>query len=491
MAIYHMSAKVIGRSSGRSATASAAYRSGEVIADSRTGEVHDYQQRRSSVRYKEILAPAGSPAWATDRAMLWNAVEAGEKRKDAQLCREVILALPDELSEDARRELVRGYVAEQYVARGMVADVAIHTPSRKGDERNHHAHVLLTMRSLEGEVFGAKAREWNDPALLEQWRESWALHVNAALERAGREERIDHRSLEAQGIERMPTRHMGPAVVGMMRRKAWADRAATAAEVQAANAELETIQTQSETARQQLDALLNSPDQRQELAKAWTKAVLGKIDPLASREEGARWIDQQTAALEQQKRMALLQGAKYQSGRAWFEAQPVPGGGVGGYYVPTYAQQLKSLDQSIRHEQARAVKAEMQIAGHRYTKSWLFRVLHERDPRLDQWATEAAEARKIEHSLVQQKDAIEAQWIGHEEGWEIAARLNREENEARIGKIDLQIDGLQLARETVLRKLAQRDADPQILAERQALQERKRQQKRERQKSRGDFEKER
>ena len=154
---------------------------------------------------------------------------------------------------------------------------------------------------------------------------------------------------------------------------------------------------------------------------------------------------------------------------------------MGGYYVPTYGGQLKLLTENIRQEQARAVRAEKQIAGHRQTKSWFYRLLYERDPRLDQWATEAAEARTSEHSLVQQKDAIEARWIGHEKGWERAARLNREENEARIGKLDLQIDDLRLARETVLRKLAQRDADPQILTERQALQEQKKQQKRERQ----------
>ncbi|MCK8782723.1 MobA/MobL family protein [Rhizobium sp. NTR19] len=200
MAIYRFSAQVISRSAGRSVTAAAAYRAGVLIEDRRTGQVHDYN-RRSGVVHAEILAPENTPAWMTDRKALWNAVEIAEKRKDAQLSREVQLALPHELDASQRLSLVRNYVRMAFVAKGMIADVAIHTPHRKGDDRNHHAHVMLTMREIVGDGFGKKERGWNETALIEHWRETWQDAVNRALERAGHAGRVDHRSLEEQRVE--------------------------------------------------------------------------------------------------------------------------------------------------------------------------------------------------------------------------------------------------------------------------------------------------
>lgn len=213
VAIYHCSAKVIGRSSGRSATGAAAYRAGEKIVDHRTGLIHDYT-RKGGVDHAQIIAPAGAPEWATDRSALWNEVEAAEKRKDAQLCREVEVAIPRELTVDQQRQLVLDFAREQFVARGMVADVAFHHQ----DGENPHAHILLTTRTIGPDGFGQKAREWNDRALLEQWRSQWAEHANRALERAGHAERIDHRSLADQGIDRQPTQHLGPTATAIERR---------------------------------------------------------------------------------------------------------------------------------------------------------------------------------------------------------------------------------------------------------------------------------
>ncbi len=155
MAIYHLSAQVIGRSSGRSSVAAAAYRSGSELHDERTDLYHDYSRRRDIDSW--IQAPEGSPSWVTDRQSLWNRVEASETRCDSQVAREINVALPVELDRGRQEELVRGYVAEQFTSRGMVADVAIH----RGDEHNPHAHVMLTMRSLDGDRFGPKEREWN------------------------------------------------------------------------------------------------------------------------------------------------------------------------------------------------------------------------------------------------------------------------------------------------------------------------------------------
>ncbi len=111
------------------------------------------------------------------------------------------MALPTELSHDQRVELVRGFVREAFVERGMVADVALHAPGRDGDERNHHAHILLTTREVGAKGFTTKNRDWNKVEALEGWRETWARDSNAALDRAGREDRVDHRTLVAQRDE--------------------------------------------------------------------------------------------------------------------------------------------------------------------------------------------------------------------------------------------------------------------------------------------------
>jgi|TARA_R100001530_G_scaffold128085_1_gene97653 hypothetical protein len=206
MAIYHLRATMISRSQGRSATAAAAYRVAERIEDRRTGLTFDYAAR-GGVDHTEILAPDPAPDWVRDRSELWNRVEESETRKNSQVAREVRVALPDELTHAQRVALVRDYAQAQFVDRGMVADIALHAPGRTGDERNHHAHILLTTREIdaEGSVpgggFTTKNRDWNKVEVLEGWREAWARDSNAALERAGIEDRVDHRTLVAQRDE--------------------------------------------------------------------------------------------------------------------------------------------------------------------------------------------------------------------------------------------------------------------------------------------------
>lgn len=220
MAIYHLRAKVIGRSKGKNAVASAAYRqggysvvamagyrSGSSLTDERTGKTWDYT-RKGGVEHTEIIAPDDAPAWALDRSELWNRVEAGEKRKDAQLAREIEISLPRELSADQCIDLVRSYVRTEFVHKGMIADFAIHRPSASDGGEQPHAHIMLTMRSLDGDGFGKKDRSWNGDDLLVHWREAWSVAANAALAEAGQEARIDHRSLKEQGIVREPTPHL-------------------------------------------------------------------------------------------------------------------------------------------------------------------------------------------------------------------------------------------------------------------------------------------
>ena len=212
MAIYHLSVSKIKRSAGRTATGAAAYRAAQEIHDERTGITHDYTRKRG-VYATEILTPADAPEWMRDRTALWNGVEHREIRKDAELAREIDIALPTELSHDQKQALVRSYAQEQFTNQGMVADIAYHDLHKK----NPHVHILLTLRTIDGDGFGNKQRAWNDKALLQQWREAWAQHANHALEQSGHETRIDHRTLEDQAIDRMPQIHLGPKVSKMLK----------------------------------------------------------------------------------------------------------------------------------------------------------------------------------------------------------------------------------------------------------------------------------
>ena len=229
MAIYHFAAKVISRADGSSAVASAAYRSASRLHDERLDRAHDFTNK-SGVVHSEILAPKGAPQAWQDRAALWNAVEAGEKRKDAQLAREIEFALPREMDEAQGVALARDYVKREFVDRGMVADLNVHWDIAEDGGAKPHAHVMLTLRELvEGEGgdlrFGAKARDWNSTELLTHWREAWADHVNARLAQLGLEARIDHRSFADQGVELEPQDKIGPAGVRRLDRGESADRA--------------------------------------------------------------------------------------------------------------------------------------------------------------------------------------------------------------------------------------------------------------------------
>ena len=199
MASYHFEAKMIGRSAGRSVVAAAAYRAGARIKRAETGDCPDYI-RKGGVVSADLLTPHDAPEWAQDRTQLWNAVEAVETRKNSQLAREIELALPNELSAEDARELALTWARDELVSRGMVADVCIHDPEPgPGESRNRHAHILCTVRGFDGDGWSkTKDRSWNDKALLQHWRESWAEVQNAALEAAGCADRVDHRNLEDQ-----------------------------------------------------------------------------------------------------------------------------------------------------------------------------------------------------------------------------------------------------------------------------------------------------
>jgi ATP-dependent exoDNAse (exonuclease V) alpha subunit len=234
MAIYFLNIKTFGRSGGSSAVSAAAYRSGERIQDERTGKIYDHSQRQD-VMHKEIVLPSkfadDDIAWAKERANLWNLAESTETRKNARVAREYLVALPVELSPQQRLGLVKGFSQELSDRYGFAVDVAIHAPREfpGSDPRNFHAHLLTTTREVTIEGLGAKTTlELNDnirharglgPAINEllHVRSRWATVANEAMREAQIGERIDHRSLDAQGIDREPRPHIPRAAFEMER----------------------------------------------------------------------------------------------------------------------------------------------------------------------------------------------------------------------------------------------------------------------------------
>lgn len=236
MAIYHFSAKVISRASGSSAVAAAAYRSASRLPDQRLGRSHDFSNK-AGVVHSEIIAPEGTPDRLFDRSTLWNEVEATEARKDAQLSREVEFAIPRELNQAEGIRLARGFVKDEFVSRGMIADLNVHWDIGADGQPKPHAHVMLTMREVGEEGFGTKVRDWNSTSLLEHWREAWSEHANRRLVELDIDARIDHRSLEAQGIELEPQPKIGPAASRMVGQGLASERLAAHQQIARANGE--------------------------------------------------------------------------------------------------------------------------------------------------------------------------------------------------------------------------------------------------------------
>jgi len=292
MAIFHLTAKVISRGKGQSAIAAAAYRSGERLRDEEADEQKFYTSRAERIEHTEIMAPAEAPEWARDRNRLWNAAEQAEKRKDAQLAREIEVSLPHELTHEQRVWLVKDFAREAFVRRGYAVDIAIHAPDKKSDERNHHAHLMVTMRELGPEGFALKKdRSLNSNEQLGQWREQWAHLANRHLERHGHEARIDHRSLKEQGIEREAGVHLGYAANEMARRGAQSDRMDRLKEV----IERNDIRLEQATLDREIDALMAQVSERArpQGPKEWYQVGPAKSDSQLAQEQAERdtWRD--------------------------------------------------------------------------------------------------------------------------------------------------------------------------------------------------------
>lgn len=264
MAIYHLSIKIISRGKNKSAVAASAYRSGEKIKNEYDGIVHDFT-RKGGIAHTEILLPRNAPQEFLDRGTLWNSVEKIEKSKNSQLAREIEIALPKELSREKQINLVREYVKENFVKVGMCADIALHDKN----DGNPHAHILLTMRPLnEDTTCGAKSKkeyildengekvklkngnyktrkisttDWNEQEKAEEWRKAWADITNKYLEENSIQEKVDHRSYQRQGIEQIPTIHLGVSATQMEKKGIATDRGNINREIKQQNAILREI----------------------------------------------------------------------------------------------------------------------------------------------------------------------------------------------------------------------------------------------------------
>ncbi len=263
MAIYHLSVKVVQRSKGRSATAAAAYRAAEKIHDDKTNVTHDYRKKRG-VFGSEILAPSNTPDWVNNREKLWNEVEKIEKRCDARVAREVDVALPVELNREQKKKLVRDFVNEQFISKGMVADIAFHN----FDSKNPHAHIMLTTRRINDDGFGFKQRDWDKKELLQQWRSCWAEKVNLSLEQSGHKEvKVDHRTLEAQGINRLPQIHLGADVAQMKERGIRTSKGDEYDRISATNRRIELLEKNIDNLNSLAEIMRRQEERRQEKLK--------------------------------------------------------------------------------------------------------------------------------------------------------------------------------------------------------------------------------
>lgn len=320
MATYHLCAKPISRSAGRSSTAAAAYRAGAEITDERTGQVHDYS-KKSGVLFTKIVLPEGD---TVDRAAFWNSVETHHKRGDAVLAREVEVSLPTELTPEQRQALAVGYARELADRYGVAADLALHAPRTVTDKElaanpamyhetdaigrrhngNWHAHIMLSACYVSPTgALGKKAVEL-DPIhcqrakienMTERERGRWAELVNGALERAGHSQRIDHRSNKERGIEATPSQHLGPAAAGLERRTGQPSRKRQGWEQDAAE-RLAKAKTAGELERQARQVERGIIDLSGDLSAARIERDRQQQDSQAKAQEAAREFGRQAAA---------------------------------------------------------------------------------------------------------------------------------------------------------------------------------------------------
>ena len=265
--MYHLSVKAHSRSNGASATAAAAYRSGESITDERTGQRHDYTRRAGVVS-------TGIVGWTGSRESLWNAAEQAEKRINSTVAREYEIALPADTTDEARESMVQRFSQWLHDRYGVAVDYAIHRAHRTGDARNHHAHILTTTRRIEDGKLTEKTR-------ILDTKQTGAAEVETIRAQWGAVCGMDHRSLKARGIERLPTRHEGKASTHARRRTGWISSIAKENQrIEATNTELERMEYMID----ELEAAARIEEENiQKLRKQWEEEKAREAREAAAR----------------------------------------------------------------------------------------------------------------------------------------------------------------------------------------------------------------
>ena len=417
MAQFRFSAAIVSRSAGQSVVAAAAYRAGEKLRDERTGDIKDYS-RRGGVLNTLILTPENVSQWMLDRERLWNQVERREdhstKPATAQLARSLELSLPHELTHEQHVELLRDYIKTEYVALGMIADIAIHAPPKRGDGTNHHAHVLLTMRDIEGDGFGTKNRTWNQKARIQYWRERWAYYQNRALEKYGFEARVDHRSLEDQGIDREATTHLGPGAQAMEDQGIQTDRGNENRRRKASNDN-----------REQLKAYLADIN-RQIAALERLQTIVGAV------EEGYRRVEQDAAPEPPSTDLEIRGPQSYVHGP---EASPMPDAQSEAHKIAAEAIRKEKE----RQEQARKTEEERPEQA-RKDQDKLQEAIIAEDKRLKQLGQMYRDAQAHRDQLVQQAQELA---LAHDRFEQAQERQAQRQNpvEAYAREVDQAVEG--------------------------------------------------
>jgi hypothetical protein len=328
---YHCSVKPVSRSAGRSIVAAAAYRLGERLQDERYQAVHDYTRRRG-VECTFTAAPVDAPEWAHDPQLLWNAAERAEKRRNSTLAREVELALPSFLEPADRQRIAERYASALVERYGVAVSVAIHQPSRHGDDRNFHAHILFTTREMTPDGLGKKTRVLDDrktgPQEVTKLRILAADIINEQLAAANSDIRVDHRSFKDRGIDREPTTHLGPAASEMERRGEKTERGDLNREAGAVNhdaeqkegllAERDNLDKAIDTERERISSPPSDPEdalqRMREAAEPFREAIAtdGSVPNLEN--DGLKWwqrLGMQLAEKAREFAIALAEKARY------------------------------------------------------------------------------------------------------------------------------------------------------------------------------------
>ncbi|HEX5460874.1 MAG TPA: MobQ family relaxase [Steroidobacteraceae bacterium] len=368
MAIYRLEIKAVTRGTGRTATSAAAYRAGERIRDERTGALYDHR-KRTDVLHKEIFLPSrlegstAETAWARDRSTLWNTAEKAEHRSDSRVAREFQVSLPRELSAEQRVALARTFSREVADRYNVAVDLAIHAPRPQGDPRNHHAHLLATTREVTPEGLGPKTgldrkgeirSELGLPTSRQEFtnvRARWAELANAALREANVAARVDHRSLEAQGIDREPTPRLPWAAIAAERR---GERSEVAERIRAqyrqrvaARRERAARRDMQGVAERSADSAPSEPRPRQEPALARQPAV--PQEPALSQDMDSR------------RRQAVQDWLKHRS-----SLENTPSGQGSGISSPLSMDEIRQRAvEQWRSLQARGAESQRPNAGRR------------------------------------------------------------------------------------------------------------------------------